>query len=171
MLERLNVGAIDFRHVGQLPPIFAQATGANFAHLGHGEPAPRAQALIVPGNPPIGAVADPKDKKVALKRGSNVHDLMVRLIGKHGLSHSDVQPVFVPPAEARPAFERGSVDACVIWDPFTAAAQQETGARGIADRTGMVNNDAFFLGKRNLASQRPEVITDLFDVLQQTGQR
>src|SRR5690348_10858153 len=30
LLEGLNVGAIDVGHVGEAPPIFAQAAGANF---------------------------------------------------------------------------------------------------------------------------------------------
>ena len=33
--------------------------------------------------------------------------------------------VFLPPADARAAFERGSVDAWVIWDPYQAAAEQQ----------------------------------------------
>ena len=171
LLEGLNVGAIDFGYVGEAPPIFAQAAGANFVYVGYEEPAPRAAALIVQKDSPIKTVADLKGKKIALNKGSNVHYLLVKLLEKHGLKYSDIQTVFIPPADARAAFERGSVDAWVIWDPFTAAAQQQIGARILADGTGVVNNYAFFLAERTFATKSPEVLKGLFDVLQQTGQR
>lgn len=170
LLEGLNVGAIDFGYVGEAPPIFAQAAGANFVYVGHEEPAPRAEALIVQKDSPIKTVADLKGKKIALNKGSNVHYLLVKLLEKNGLQYSDVQPVFLPPADARAAFERGSVDAWVIWDPYTAAARQQIGARVLADGTGVVNNYAFFLAEREFAGKRPDVIKELFAVLQQTGQ-
>lgn len=170
LLEGLNVGAIDFGYVGEAPPIFAQAAGANFVYVGHEEPAPRAEALIVQKDSPIKSVADLKGKKIALNKGSNVHYLLVKLLEKNGLQYSDVQPVFLPPADARAAFERGSVDAWVIWDPYTAAARQQIGARVVADGTGVVNNYAFFLAEREFASKRPDVVKELFAVLQQTGQ-
>lgn len=170
LLEGLNVGAIDFGYVGEAPPIFAQAAGANFVYVGHEETAPRAEALIVQKDSPIRSVADLKGKKIALNKGSNVHYLLVKLLEKNDLKYSDIQPTFLPPADARAAFERGSVDAWVIWDPYTAAAQQQIGARILADGSGVVNNYAFFLAERQFASQRGDVIKDLFEVLQQTGQ-
>ena len=170
LLEGLNVGAIDFGYVGEAPPIFAQAAGAGFVYVGYEEPAPHAEALIVQKDSPIKTIADLRGKKIALNKGSNVHYLLVKLLEKHGLKYTDVQPVFLPPADARAAFERGSVDAWVIWDPYTAAAQQQIGATILADGTGVVYNYAFFLAEREFASKRPEVIKALFDVLQQTGQ-
>ncbi|RIX46247.1 MAG: sulfonate ABC transporter substrate-binding protein [Rhodocyclales bacterium GT-UBC] len=169
LLEGLNVGAIDFGYVGEAPPIFAQAAGANFVYVGYEDAEPKAEALIVPKDSPIKAVTDLKGKKVALNKGSNVHYLLVKLLEKHGLKYTDIQPVFIPPADARAAFERGSVDAWVIWDPYTAAAQQQIGARIVADGTGVVNNYGFFLAEREFASKQGEVIKQLFDELQQHG--
>lgn len=170
LLEGLNVGAIDFGYVGEAPPNFAQAAGANFVYVGHEEPAPSAEAIIVPKDSPIKSVADLKGKKVALNKGSNVHYLLVKLLEKHGLKYADIQPVFLPPADARAAFERGSVDAWVIWDPYTAAAEKQVGARVLADGKGVVNNYALFLAEREFASKRPNVIKLLFEELQKQGQ-
>ena len=70
-----------------------------------------------------------------------------------GLGYGDIEPVYLPPADARAAFERGAVDAWVIWDPFLAAAQAATGARTLADGTGLVSNHQFYLG--GAAVRRP----------------
>lgn len=170
LLEGLNVGAIDFGYVGEAPPIFAQAAGANFVYVGTEEPSPAAEAVLVPKNSPIRSVAELKGKKIALNKGSNVHYLLVKLLEKHGLKYADIQPAFLLPADARAAFERGSVDAWVIWDPYTAAAERQIEARILADGKGVVNNYAFFLAERQYAEKRGEVIRDLFDELQTQGQ-
>ena len=133
LLEALNVGAIDFGHAGEAPPIFAQAAGAPFIYVAHEPPAPKGEAILVPKNSPIKTVADLKGKKVALNKGSNVHYLLVKALEKAGVKYSEIEPVFLAPADARAAFERGSVDAWVIWDPFQAAAEVATDARTLAN--------------------------------------
>ncbi len=164
LLEGLNVGAVDFGFVGEAPPIFAQAAGAQFYYIGNEPAAPRAEALLVRQDSPIKTVADLKGKKIALNKGSNVHYLLVRLLDKHGLKLSDVQPVYLPPADARAAFESKNVDAWVIWDPFTAAAEKQAQARVVADGTGGVaHNFQFYLGARNFVQKHPQVIHAVFE--------
>ena len=170
LLEGLNVGSIDFGYVGEAPPIFAQAAGANFVYVGYELPSPQAEAVLVPKNSPLHAVADLKGKRVALNKGSNVHYLLVKLLEKAGVKYSDVQVVFLTPADARAAFERGAVDAWVIWEPFQSAAEKQVDGRILADGTGVVSNHDFFLAEREFATKNPEVIRQLFDEVHQTGQ-
>src|SRR3954466_1804077 len=152
LLEALNAGAIDFGSVGETPPIFAQAAaGARLTYVAHEPPAPRGEAILVPKDSPIRTGADLKGKKVALNKGSNVHYLLVRALEQAGVGYGEIQPVFLPPADARAAFERGAVDAWVIWDPFQAAAEAATGARTIADGTGLVANHQFYVAERAFA--------------------
>ncbi|MES2888335.1 MAG: aliphatic sulfonate ABC transporter substrate-binding protein, partial [Pseudomonadota bacterium] len=158
LLEGLNVGSVDVGFVGEAPPIFAQAAGAQFVYIGHDPAAPEAEALVVLKDSPIRSVADLKGRKVALNKGSNVHYLLVKLLEKHGLKYSDIQPVFLPPADARAAFEKKAVDAWVIWDPFLAAVEKQTGARIVADGRGVVNNYAYYLGERQYVARHPQVI-------------
>ncbi|MBK1615792.1 sulfonate ABC transporter substrate-binding protein [Rubrivivax gelatinosus] len=169
LLEGLNVGAIDVGYVGEAPPIFAQAAGAQFVYIGYDPAAPQAEALVVPKDSPLRSVAELKGRKVALNKGSNVHYLLVRLLQKHGLSYADIQPVFLPPADARAAFERGAIDAWAIWDPFLAAVEKQAGARQLADGRGVVNNYLFYLAERGYAQRHPQVIQALFEDLGEQG--
>ncbi len=169
LLEGLNVGAIDVGYVGEAPPIFAQAAGANFVYIGSDPASPEAEALIVPKDSPIKTVADLKGKKIVLNKGSNVHYLLVRLLEKNGLKYGDVQTVFLPPADARAAFEKGSVDAWVIWDPFLTASEKQTGARVLSDARGVVNNYAYYLGERGFTERRPDIIKVLFEDTAEQG--
>ena len=148
LLEALNVGAIDFGNTGEAPPIFAQAAGAPIQYVAYEPPAPKGEAILVPKDSKLTSVADLRGKKVALNKGSNVHYLLVKALEKAGIKYSEVEPVFLAPADARAAFERGAVDAWVIWDPFQAAAEAATGARTLADGTGVVSNYQFYFSSK-----------------------
>jgi sulfonate transport system substrate-binding protein len=163
LLEGLNVGAIDFGTVGEAPPIFAQAAGADLIYVGNEPPASAAEAILVPKDSPIKTVAELKGKKVALNKGSNVHFLLVKLLEKAGVQYKDIDTIFLTPADARAAFERGSVDAWAIWEPFLAAAQTQTGARILADGNGVVSNHQFFLASRPYATKRADVVATVLE--------
>ncbi len=170
LLEGLNVGSVDFGTTGETPPVFAQAAGADLLYVAFEPPAPTSEAILVPKDSTIKSVAELKGKKVALNKGSNVHYLLVRALEEAGLKYSDIQPVYLPPADARAAFERGSVDAWVIWDPFQAAAEQQLQARTLIDGKGLVSNHQFYLATRPYAEQHPEVIEALVEEIRGIGE-
>ncbi|RYF74776.1 MAG: sulfonate ABC transporter substrate-binding protein [Comamonadaceae bacterium] len=157
-LEALNVGSIDFGDVGEAPPIFAQAAGAPLAYVAATVPRPGAEAVLVPKDSAIRSVADLKGKKVALNKGSNVHYFIVKLVEKAGLRYGDLNVVFLAPPDARAAFEKGSVDAWVIWDPFLAAAELALGARVLADGTGVVGNRGYYFSSLPYVAKHADVL-------------
>jgi sulfonate transport system substrate-binding protein len=165
LLEGLNVGSIDFGIAGEAPPIFAQAANADLVYVGFEPQAPGGEAIIVPKDSPIKSVAELKGKKVALNKGSNVHYLLVKLLEKAGVQYKDIDAIFLTPSDARAAFERGSVDAWAIWEPFLAAAQRQTGARILADGNGVVSNHQFFLAARPYAQRHPDVVSIVIEEL------
>ena len=158
LLEALNVGAIDFGNTGEAPPIFAQAAGAPIRYVAYEPPAPKGEAILVPKDSKLNSVADLRGKKVALNKGSNVHYLLVKALEKAGVKYSEIETVFLAPADARAAFERGAVDAWVIWDPFQAAAEAATGARTLADGTGIVSNYQFYFASKKFLESDSKVV-------------
>lgn len=167
LLEALNAGAVDFGTVGETPPIFAQAAGVDFVYVANEPPAPKSEAILVPGHSPLTSVAQLRGKKVALNRGSNVHYLLVRALKQAGLDYTDIHPVYLAPADARAAFTQGGIDAWVIWDPYFASIQQQTEVRVLADGTGLVDNLQFYLASRRFAKDAPRVVQAVVDSLAQ----
>jgi len=157
-LEALNVGSIDFGDVGEAPPIFAQAAGAPLVYAGATVPRPQLEAILVPQGSPIQSVGDLKGKRIAFNKGSNVQYFLVKLLQKNGLQYGDVTPVFLPPPDARAAFEKGAVDAWIIWDPFLAAAQKTLQARLLVDARGVVNNRQYYFTSRDFATRNTDVL-------------
>jgi len=170
LLEAINVGSLDVGTVGEAPPIFAQAAGADLVYVGNEPPAPTAEALVVPKDSPIKSVAELKGRKIAVAKGSNANYLLIKLIEKAGLKFSDVSVVYLAPADARAAFESGRVDAWSIWDPFLAAAEKQLGARVLADGRGAVANHQFYLAARGFAEKHPEIVHILLDEIAKIDQ-
>ena len=169
LLEALNAGAVDFGNTGEAPPILAQAAGAPLVYVGYEPAAPQGEAILVPKDSPLKTVADLKGKTVALNKGSNVHYLLVKALEKAGVPYSDIKTAYLTPADARAAFERGSVDAWAIWDPFQAAAEKTIDARQLADGTGIVSNYQFYLSTRSFVDQAPQVVDVLLKGVAEVG--
>jgi len=164
LLEALAVGSVDFGGVGDSPPVFAQAAGKDLYYVGAEPAKPDSSAILVKPDAPLKSLADLKGRRVALQKGSSSHFLTVQALKKGGLSWSDVQAVYLPPADARAAFERGAVDAWAIWDPYYAAAEVAGGVRVLATSRGLTNNNTFYLASRALTLREP-VLRTLFTVL------
>ncbi|MEX3933716.1 sulfonate ABC transporter substrate-binding protein [Paraburkholderia phymatum] len=163
LLEGLNAGAVDVGTVGETPPIFAQAGGVDFVYIGSEPSAPQGEAIVVPHDSPIRSVAQLRGKKVALNKGSNVHFLLVKALQKAGLAYTDIQPVYLTPADARAAFVRGSVDAWVIWDPYLAAIERQGNARTLAYGEGLVLNTQYYVSARKFAAAQPQLLHTLLE--------
>ncbi|WP_413172417.1 sulfonate ABC transporter substrate-binding protein [Anabaena azotica] len=163
MLEALNAGSIDFGYTGEAPPIFAQAAGTPFVYVAYDPWTPKAEAIIVHKDSPIKSVADLKGKKVAFAKGSNTNYLVIKALEKAGLKYSDIKPTFLPPADARVAFEGKNVDAWAIWDPFLAAAEKATGARTLTDATGLAPNLGYYLAAKSFVDKNPEGLKTVLD--------
>ncbi|MGX1203418.1 sulfonate transport system substrate-binding protein [Marinobacter sp. MBR-105] len=164
LLEGLNVGSVDFGTTGETPPIFAQAAGADLVYVANEPPAPKGEAILVKADSPIQSVADLRGKRVALNKGSNVHYLLVRALEEANLSIRDIKPVYIKPGDARTAFDRGDVDAWVIWDPYQADAEI-AGARSLRDGEGLVDNHQIYLASRPFAERYPGIVNEVIDSL------
>ena len=157
LLEALGAGAVDIGLVGDAPPIFAQSAGADLVYVASTPSS--GSAILVPKASPIQRVADLRGKKVAIAKGSSAHNLTVQALKQAGLAFSDIEPVYLTPADAVAAFSTGQVDAWTIWDPYYAIAETRHGARPIVttDAPGL-GGDSFYLANRTFADGHPEVL-------------
>lgn len=165
MLEGLNVGSIDLAATGDAPPAFAQAAKADLVYLGHSPANPKTEAIVVPSASGIHNIEDLKGKRVALNKGSDVNYLLIAALKEAGLTYKDITPVYLPPADARAAFQKGAVDAWVIWDPYLAEVEASTGARQVRNAEGLVPHYTFYLASRKFADSEPETAKKVLDKL------
>ncbi|RKJ94246.1 aliphatic sulfonate ABC transporter substrate-binding protein [Alicycliphilus denitrificans] len=170
LLEALNLDNLDFSaDVADTVPVFAQAAGAKLTFVAQEAPSPSAQAILVRADSPLRSVADLKGRKVGFAKAAGAHYLLIAALDKAGLSFADIQGAYLTPADGRAAFERGAIDAWVVWDLFLSAAQRQAGARVLADGTGIASYQRYYLASTRYAQARPDVLRTIYAELEKTG--
>ncbi|MEH2465403.1 aliphatic sulfonate ABC transporter substrate-binding protein [Nostoc sp.] len=175
LLDGMGVGAIVFGGGGGTGSVFAQAGDKPFVRVAAGTGSTRGSAILVPENSPIKTLSDLKDKKVAFAKGSGQHYIIVRALEKVGLKYSDIKPLYLTPAEALPAFERGDIDAWLIWDPYTAEAERKLRTRLLADNSTVFGDKAalespsFYYAAPDFVRDHPDIVKTILQELEKAG--
>ena len=156
LLEAMRVGSIDIGGVGDTPPIFAQAARGNLRYVASLPSG--ASAILLPPGSRLRTLQDLRGKRIAFARGSSAHNLTIVALEKAGIPYSDVQPVYLAPADAAAAFERGNVDAWTIWDPYYAIYEPKPGVRVLAKSADITQQFSYFMARRDFVEQNPAII-------------
>ena len=156
MLEALAVGAVDFGYVGNTPPIFAQAAAKPLSYVAYEVVAPTGQAVLVHANDKISTLQDLKGKRIAVQKGSSAHELLAKTLQKAGLSWQDIQPIWLPPADARAAFDKQAVDAWAIWEPYLGTAELQGHTKTLVDGSAFPTTYSFYIGNPDYIKKHPD---------------
>ena len=170
MLEALAVGAVDFGMVGNTPPIFAQAAGKDLSYVGYEVVPASSQAILIPNNSSIKSIQELKGKRIAVQKGSSAHELLAKVLQKAGLSWQDIQPVWLPPADARAAFDKGAIDAWSIWEPYLSTTELKGHAKSLIDGTAFPTTYSFYIGNPKFIQQHPNATQKVLNGLNKADQ-
>ncbi|QGP78350.1 ABC transporter substrate-binding protein [Sphingobium sp. CAP-1] len=135
LLEAVGGGAADLGLAADAPFIFAYQSGSPVKAIAVQAPvnqAPEALAVLVKSGSPIRGAQDLVGKSVATTRGSIGHHLLLQALEQAHIPADRVRVTFLPPGDARAAFDSGAIDAWATWTPYTNVAIKE-GARVVVD--------------------------------------
>lgn len=150
-MTALKSGAIDYARVGDTPPVTAKAAGTDIALIAAGATKEYGSGILVGKNSQITNLKQLKGKTIAYQKGTAAQYLIIQALKKAGLSTNDVKLVNMDQSSASVAFAKGSVDAWVTWDPYTATAQVNQGAKLLTNGTGLAKNRDFLISTQNYA--------------------
>ena len=143
MLEAMRAGSIDVGAVGDTPPIFAQAAHADLLYIAANRGS--SQSILLPPGSKIQTLADLKGKKLAFGRGSSAQYFVLQALEKAGLRYDQIEPIYLGPADAGAAFERGAIDAWSIWEPYVSLFDNRPGVRTLTTNTELGERMSYFL--------------------------
>ena len=126
-LEFLNAGSIDFGSTAGAAALIGKINGNPIKSI-YVYSRPEWATLVTTKDSPIKTVADLKDKRIAVTRGTDPHIFLIRALADAGLSDKDVELVLLQHPDGKAALVRGDVDAWAGLDPLTAAAEVENSA-------------------------------------------
>ena len=166
----MNAGTVDFdADVADAVPIFTQSAGAPLTFYAREVGSPAAEAVIVPVQSAVRTMADLKGKIVAVHRGSGCHFILAASLKRVGLSFADITPAYLTPSDAGAAFERGSVDAWSIWDPFLALTEAKLPTRTICDATGLSHYHRYYTAATRFVEAHPDLVAIVYQALVAKG--
>lgn len=151
LMTALKSWAIDYARVGDTPPVTAKAAGTDIALIAAGATKEYGSGILVGKNSQITNLKQLKGKTIAYQKGTAAQYLIIQALKKAGLSTNDVKLVNMDQSSASVAFAKGSVDAWVTWDPYTATAQVNQGAKLLTNGTGLAKNRDFLISTQNYA--------------------
>lgn len=160
LLEAMNAGAIDLGLTGDTPPIFAQAGSAAITYVAALPPNGPGEAIVVKSDSAIKSLADLAGKRVGFKKGSSANNLVVAGLEKAGVPWTSITPFDLSPADGAAAFDRGSIDAWAIWDPFFAVAEERYTPRVLATSADVLNANTFLLANPGFAAAHPALVRE-----------
>lgn len=162
LLEAIGAGAVDVGIAGDAPFMFAYQSGSPIKAVGvqYVDPRPtEALVLLVPRKSPARSLADLKGKKIATTRGSVGHYLVIRALELAKLPPDWVQLTFLPPGDARAAFDSGAIDGWAIWTPYVRPALDE-GARIIVDGKDFARGYGFDVANTRSIEAKKALLAD-----------
>nr|WP_174505563.1 aliphatic sulfonate ABC transporter substrate-binding protein [Acinetobacter sp. Marseille-Q1620] len=170
LLEALNTGNIDVSaDVADTVPVFIQATDAKITYYAKETPSPKAQAILIPKHSSIQKISELKGKKIAVTKAAGSHYLLIAALNQAGLTLKDVYPAWLSPADGRAAFEQGSVDAWVTWEPYVSSGQIQQDAKILITGENLANYNRYYLSSNQFSKQYPQVMSIIFHTVEEKG--
>lgn len=138
-VEAATAGKIDFAITGNTPPIFGAASNAKVKVVSAYDGGGLGDQVLVHADSPVTSIAELRGQKIAVGKGSSAHGHILAQLERADLTPSDVELVFLQPADALSAFQRRDVAAWAIWDPYTAQTAQQLPVRSIGQAKDVTN--------------------------------
>ena len=115
-------------------------------------------------------MADLKGNEWAFGRGSSAHNFTLMVLEKASLRYDEIQPTYLGPADAGPAFERGAIEAWSIWEPYTSLFDTRPGVRTLTTNTEIGEQYGFILGHAPFVRANPELAASLIGAFATTAE-
>lgn len=169
ILEALSANALDFGYTGDVPPIFAHAARGNLLFVGATESSDEGHAILVPKDSPLQSVEELKGKRVAFKRGSSAHGVLIKFLRNADVALDDITQIDLSPPDAIAAFDNGAIDAWVIWDPYLALAEARPNTRVLKTSEGLNSKYGFYSANGDYTRNNPELIPRIVEEIRKVG--
>jgi len=116
----------------------------------------------------ISSVSDLKGKKVALQKGTMLHEMLIRALENSNLSTDDVEVINMPSPDAANALLQQHVDAAILPDPIMANVISSQKAKLIITAEDIILGQAVVAARTEFLTNYPEIVKRFLEVHNQT---
>ena len=136
--DAIDKGALQVLFIGDAPGILTRAQGSDIRVVAVSGNAK--QEILVGENSILKSIGDLRAKRVAVLQATSSQYCLLKILKDAGMSSTDVSLVYMPPAEAKVAFESGQIDAWAVWAPWVEQQQVSGKGRPLVGSEALINN-------------------------------
>lgn len=115
--------------------------------------------IVARGDRNINSIADLRGKRVGTHPRISVHYFLTQALLKHGLTMSDIKPVFKKAGELPAALEAGEIDAFSLREPFIGEALQRLkGNAKVFAEPGLYWKSFSLVARNKTLAERPDAL-------------
>lgn len=167
--EALAAKSIDFAtSLNYVTAIISKANGNDIKIISSYSKFPKAIGLIAGADNGVASVSDLKGKKVAVQKGTMLHEMLIKALEEVNLKADDVEIVGMASPDAVNAVLQKHVDAAVLPDPLMTKAIASKKAILLRDAENLILGQAVIAARTDFVNKYPEIAKKFLEIHNQT---
>jgi len=164
-LEALAAKSLDFSNsLNYVSAILAKANGNDIKIVSSYSRFPKGISLVVKTDGSVNTVADLKGKKIALQKGTMLHEMLIRALADVNLTIQDVELINMDSTAATAAISAGHVDATILPEPLLSKAFATGKIKKLRSAEGLIPGLALIAVRSEFAQTQPELVKRYLDI-------
>ncbi|KGK91954.1 aliphatic sulfonate ABC transporter substrate-binding protein [Desulfosporosinus sp. HMP52] len=158
-LEALAGKSLDFSNsLNYVSVILAKASGNDIKVVSSYSHFPKGISLVVTPNGSISSIADLKGKKIALQKGTMLHEMLIRALAEVNLTTQDIQLVNMDSTAAATAIAAGHVAATILPEPLLSKTVATGKVKKLRSAEGLISGLTVIAVRNEFAQTQPELV-------------
>ncbi|SHN78980.1 NrtA/SsuA/CpmA family ABC transporter substrate-binding protein [Desulfitobacterium chlororespirans] len=158
-LEALASKSIDIStSMNYVSALLAKANGNDIKVVAGYSQFPKGIAIVAQTELNVKTLADLKGKKIALQKGTMLHEFLIKALEKENLSPGDVEMVAMESVDAAPALMGGQIDAAILPEPLLMKVVSSGKGTLVLNAEGLITGQTFIVARADFALEHPEAV-------------
>lgn len=167
--EALAAKSIDFAtSLNYVSAIISKANGNDIKIISSYSKFPKAIGLVAGVDSGVSTVADLKGKKVALQKGTMLHEMLIKALEEANLKASDVELVGMASPDAANAVLQQHVDAAILPDPLMTKALSSKKVILLTNAEELILGQAIIAARTDFVQKYPDITKRFLEIHNQT---
>lgn len=164
-LEALAARSLDFANsLNYVSVVLAKSKGNDLKIISSYSRFPKGISLVTLANGPIDSISDLKGKKIALQKGTMLHEMLIRALSEANLTIQDIELVDMASPAAAAAITSGQVDATILPEPLLSKSVATGNIRKLRTAEGLIPGLTVIAVRNEFAATQPEIIKRYLNV-------
>lgn len=129
---------------------------------------PQAIGLVVGADTGINAISDLKGKKIALQKGTMLHEMLIKALEEVNISSNDVEIVGMTSADGANAVLQKHVEAAILPEPLLTKVISSKNAKLLRNADGLILGQSVIAARSDFLQKYPDIAKTFLKVHDQT---